>query len=89
MRLSSLLRKRAQGVSDVVLKPPGGTGTAWPFCTGTAPAAWHRQTHPPTRAGPRGDFCLGLNDTLKFHLLNRLPVLFAVFRREVFTRPKT
>lgn len=63
-RLSSLLRKRARAVSDVVLKPPGATGTAWPFCT--APAVGHSQTHPHS-----GIFWL--NDTLKFHLLNCLP----------------
>lgn len=51
-RLSSLLRKRAQGVSDVVLKPPGATGTAWPLCPGAAPAA-PKPIHP-RELGPGG-----------------------------------
>lgn len=83
--LSSLLRKRAQGVSDVVPKAPGVTGTAWPFCTRAAPAAWHSQTHPPTRAG---DLCPGLNGTLKFHLLNCLPSCLPCFAGTCFTRPE-
>lgn len=78
------MRKRAQGVSDVVLNPPGEAQPGLSAQGQLLLRGTGKPIHPPELGG----FFL-LNDTLKFHLLNRLPVLFAAFRREVFTYPKS
>lgn len=85
-RLSALLRKRARGAWDVVVKPPNKPGVGWPLALGQRAAAWHRrrprESWPP---GAGGDFDPGINDTLNIHLLNCRPLLLTLFHRGMFT----